>query len=253
MKLSNMIITKSREEIKKLRVSNVIVAEVLNILRERICDGITTLDLCRIAEEEAARRGGVPAFKGYRGFPHGLCTSVNDEVVHGIPGNRILKRGDIVSIDFGVFYDGYFGDAAFTVPVGSVNGRAKKLIEITEKSLYEGIKMAVAGGYLFDISSRVESLAEENGFSVVRDYVGHGIGTNLHEDPQIPNYGKKNHGARLIEGMVLAIEPMINAGRGDVVVKNDGWTAVTVDGSLSAHFEHSVAITNNGPYILSAL
>ena len=248
-----MVILRKPAEIAKIKASNVIVAEILQELRERVQAGITTLELDRCAEELARKRGAKPAFKGYRGYPFSLCISINDEVVHGMPSQRILKAGDIASLDFGVNYKGYFGDAALTVAVGAVSEEAAKLIKITEESLYLGISEAKVGNRLGDISASVQGHVEKSGFSVVRDFVGHGIGRNLHEEPQIPNFGKKGRGVELKAGMVLAIEPMVNAGTYKVTVLQDGWTVVTEDGKLSAHFEHSVAITENGPEVLSGL
>lgn len=249
---NDVIILKSPVEIEKMRASNLIVAEILDIIKENVAPGVTTMDLERICISELEKSKAKPAFKGYRGYPFCLCTSVNDEVVHGMPSaDRVLVEGDILSVDFGVSYDGYFGDAAFTSPVGAVPDEAARLIEVTRKALDRAIETARIGSRLFDISASIQGYVEENGFSVVRDFVGHGIGTSLHEPPQIPNFGTGGRGVRLKQGMVLAIEPMINVGSPDVRVLDDGWTAVTADGSLSSHFEHSVAITSNGPYVLS--
>jgi methionyl aminopeptidase len=248
-----MVILKLPDEIEKARASNRIVAEVLSRLREKVKPGVTTRELNKLAEEVTEKRGAKPAFKGYRGFPYSLCTSVNDQVVHGMPSERVLVEGDIIGIDFGVYHHGYFGDAAITLPVGKVDKKALMLMQVTEQSLYAGIEQIRAGNRLGDISAAVQGKVEIAGFSVVRDYVGHGVGKNLHEDPQIPNYGKKGRGVLLKTGMILAIEPMINEGDYKVRVLPDGWTVVTVDGSLSAHFEHSVAITDKGPDILSKL
>lgn len=248
-----MVILKSAEEIEKLRKSNYIVAEVLEGLKELIKPGISTRELDVYAEETVRERGAVPAFKGYMGYPASLCTSVNAEVVHGIPSDRVLKEGDIVSMDFGALYRGYYGDSAITVPVGKVSSVAVKLMEITNDALYKGINEAKAGNRLGDISAVVQNHVEDAGFSVVKDFVGHGIGRNLHEDPQIPNYGLRGRGIELKNGMVFAIEPMVNEGTFKVKVLKDGWTVVTSDGKLSAHFEHTVAITENGPVILSRL
>jgi len=248
-----MVILKLPEEIEKARASSQIVAEVLSKLRDKVKPGISTKELDRFAEDIARKRGAKPAFKGYRGYPYSLCTSVNEEVVHGMPSERILKEGDIISLDFGVCYNGFFGDAAITLPVGKIADSAQKLIEVTEQSLYAGIEQAKKGNRLGDISSSVQQIVEVPGFSVVRDFVGHGIGRNLHEDPQIPNYGKKGRGIELKRGMILAIEPMVNQGTYKVKIMQDAWTVVTEDGMLSAHFEHSVAITENGPDILSKL
>jgi methionyl aminopeptidase len=248
---NKMIILKRPEEIEKIRTSNIIVAEILKELKEKIRPGITTLELNRYSEELAKKRGATPAFKGYRGYPFALCTSVNSEVVHGMPSNRALKPGDIVSLDFGARYQGYYGDAAMTVPVGDVTEKARLLLQTTESSLYDGIQQARVGNRLGDISAAVQRRVEAAGFSVVRDFVGHGIGKDLHEEPQIPNYGVRGRGVELKSGMVLAIEPMVNAGTYKVRILSDGWTVVTEDGQLSAHFEHTVAITDEGPVILS--
>ncbi|MGC9975827.1 MAG: type I methionyl aminopeptidase [Syntrophales bacterium] len=248
-----MIVLKLPEEIERMRASNHIVAEILNTLRERVKPGVTTSELDVCSEELVRKRGAVPAFKGYMGYPNSLCISVNSEVVHGIPSNRVLDAGDIVSLDFGVYYKGYYGDAAITVPVGDISEEAARLIRITEQGLYNGIKEARAGKRLGDISAAVQICVENAGFSVVRDFVGHGIGKKLHEEPQIPNYGIKGRGIELKTGMVLAIEPMVNEGTYRVKVTDNGWTVVTEDGKLSAHFEHSVAITKNGPDILSRM
>jgi methionyl aminopeptidase len=246
-----MIILKRPEEIEKIRKSNIIVSEILRELKEKTRPGITTLELNRCSEELAKKKGAKPAFKGYRGYPFALCTSVNSEVVHGMPSSRVLKAGDIVSLDFGAFYQGYYGDAAITVPVGGIAEETRLLLEATEQSLYDGILQARAGNRLGDISAAVQNRVEAAGFSVVRDFVGHGIGKNLHEEPQVPNYGVSGRGVELKSGMVLAIEPMVNAGTYKVRVLSDGWTVVTEDGQLSAHFEHTVAITSEGPVILS--
>jgi len=246
-----MINLRTKEEIEKLRRSNRLVAQALLKVREAIKPGVRTAELDRIAEETIRKGGGRPAFKGYRGYPANLCVSVNEEVVHGIPGPRRLEEGDIVSLDLGVLMDGYYGDAAITVPVGEVSEEAKKLIEVTEEALHKGIEKARVGNRLYDISHAIQSWVESFGFSVVRDFVGHGIGRQLHEEPQVPNFGPPNQGPRLMVGMVLAIEPMVNAGGWQVKVREDGWTVVTADGSLSAHFEHTIAITEDGPDILS--
>jgi len=247
------VILKTPVEIDLMRRSSVIVAEVLGVLKGTVRPGITTLELEEIALEECARRKAKPAFKGYRGYPYCLCTSVNSEVVHGMPSASILQEGDILSIDFGVLSDGFYGDSALTVPVGKVTGDAARLIKITATSLDAAIEKARVGNHLSDISAAVQSCVEAEGFSVVRDFVGHGIGRELHEPPQVPNFGYPGRGIKLKAGMVLAIEPMINSGGHAVKVLDDGWTAVTVDGSLSAHFEHTVAITDNGPFVLSRI
>ena len=248
-----MVIIKRPDEIEKIRKSNLIVAEILNELKSIVRPGVTTKRLDEHAENMALSKKAKPAFKGYHGYPFSLCASVNDVVVHGMPSNRPLVPGDIVSLDFGVFYDGFYGDAAITVPVGDVSDEACKLIKCTEEALYQAIKSAIPGNRLGDISSSCQKRVEEEGYSVVRDYVGHGIGKNLHEDPQVPNYGIKGRGLELKVGMVLAIEPMVNRGAYKVKLLDDGWTVLTEDGSLSAHFEHTVAITEQGPDILSRL
>jgi methionyl aminopeptidase len=249
-----MIVLRSRREIEKLRAANQMVAGVLELMREQVRPGISTAALDRLAEDEIVRQGARPAFKGYAGFPATLCTSINHEIVHGIPSpKRKLKEGDIISIDVGVCLDGYFGDAAITVPVGEISPEAARLIEVTRVCLERAIARARPGERLHTLSYSVQEHAESNGFSVVRDFVGHGIGTELHEPPQIPNYGKPGTGLLLKPGMVLAIEPMINQGTWKVEVLNDGWTAVTRDRKLSAHFEHTIAITDNGSEILSLL
>lgn len=246
-----MVFLKCSEEIEILRTSNHIVAEILVLLKEKVLPGVTTADLDRYTEELVYKKGAKPAFKGYKGYPYSLCVSVNYEVVHGMPSKRILSDGDIVSLDFGVYYKGYYGDAAVTVPVGEVSESARKLIKTTEQCLFDGISEARAGNRLGDISAAIQQRAESAGYSVVRDFVGHGIGKSLHEEPQIPNYGVKGRGIELKAGMVLAIEPMINEGTYKVRVLDNGWTVVTDDGKLSAHFEHTVAITADGPDILS--
>jgi len=248
-----VIILKSRTEIERMRVSGRIVAEVLQILKERVKPGVSTLQLNELAEEEASRRGARAAFKGYSGYRYALCCSVNDQVVHGMPSKKPLQDGDLLSMDFGVIHEGFYGDAALTVAVGDVTPLAKRLLQITEESLYKGIEQALPGNHLSDISHAVQSHVENFGFSVVRDFVGHGIGRGLHESPQVPNYGAPGKGPRLKPGIVLAIEPMINEKGFEVKVLQDGWTAVTCDGGLSAHFEHTVAVTENGPDILTRL
>jgi len=246
-----MVILKRPDEIEKMRASNRIVAEILTALQEKTKPGITTIELDRYSEEMAKKKGAKPAFKGYRGYPFALCASVNAEVVHGMPSNRILKSGDIISLDFGVYYKGYYGDAAITVPIGDISEEAMKLLKITEQSLYDGIRQAEVGNRLGDISSVVQNDVEAAGFSVVRDFGGHGIGKRLHEEPHVPNYGIGGRGIELKSGMVLAIEPMVNTGTYKVNILDNGWTVVTEDGKLSAHFEHTVAITEQGPIILS--
>jgi len=248
-----MIILKSRQEIEKMRKSNALVAAILEELTKKIRPGVKTIELDRLSEEMALKKGARPAFKGYRGYPYSLCTSVNSEVVHGMPSERELKEGDIVSLDFGILNDGYYGDAAVTVPVGEIAPAAKRLLRVTEEALHRGIAEVRAGNRIGDISAAIQGHAEAAGFSVVRDLVGHGIGKNLHEDPQVPNYGSSGRGIELKAGMVFAIEPMVNEGTYRVDILRDGWTVVTADGKLSAHFEHSVAITENGPVILSRI
>lgn len=230
-----------------------IVAAVLHRVVENVKPGITTLELNAIAEQEVAKHNAKPAFRGYSGYPSSLCCSVNDQVVHGIPNTKPLDEGDIVSLDFGAYYDGFYGDAAVTVPVGDISATASKLISVTSRSLMVAIDKACSGNRLSDISNSVQVYVESYGYSVVRDFVGHGIGRSLHEQPQIPNYGDANKGPKLKPGMVFAIEPMVNEKSYDVKVLSDGWTAVTVDGGLSAHFEHTVAITENGPEILTII
>jgi len=246
-----MVIIKAPEEIEKIRTSSRIAAEILNEIEKTVEPGVRTIELEQYAEELADRKKVRPAFKGYNGFPFGLCVSVNSEVVHGMPSKRVLKEGDIVSLDYGVFYDGYYGDTAITVPVGKVSEESLMLLEVTKESLYRGIRETREGNRLGDVSAAIQGFVEDAGFSVVRDYVGHGIGKHLHEDPQVPNYGVKGRGLLLKKGMVLAIEPMVNAGKYSIRVLKDQWTVVTEDGKNSAHFEHSVAITENGPEILS--
>ena len=248
-----MIILKSPQEIERMKAAGRIVAEILALLADRARPGVTTLELNQFAEVQAEKSRVKPAFKGYSGYPYSLCCSVNEQVVHGMPSSRELVSGDILSIDFGVVKDGYFGDAAVTLPIGAIEAKAQRLIDATRESLAAAIDCANPGNRLSDISHAVQKYVEQRGFSVVRDFVGHGIGKDLHESPQIPNFGAPGKGVRLKPGMVLAIEPMINEKSADVKVLSDGWTAVTVDGGLSAHFEHSVAITDNGPVILTAL
>ena len=236
-----------------MRRSGRVVREVLDHLRMLIAPGATTMDLERAAEQKMKELGVKPAFKGYYDYPCVLCTSINEEIVHGIPSDkRVLKEGDIVSVDCGVVLDGYYGDAAITVPVGKeLKPELKKLLDVTEQSLYRGIEKVRIGNSVGDVGSAVQTYVEANGFSVVREFVGHGIGTRLHEEPQVPNFGMPGHGARLREGMVLAIEPMVNFGKPEARVLGDKWTAVTADGSYSAHFEHCVAVTKEGPVILT--
>ena len=247
-----MIILRSRAEIDKIKTSCLIVADILDVLIEHIKPGITTWELNAISEELASKKHAKPAFKGYQGYPFALCTSVNEEVVHGMPSKlRRLKEGDIISLDFGVVLDGYYGDGALTAPVGEIDEEAARLCAVTEQCLYEGISQAISGNRLSDISHAIQEYVEARGYSVVREFVGHGIGQHLHESPQIPNYGPPGKGVRLKPGMVLAVEPMINAGGPDVEILEDQWTAVTRDRKLSAHFEHTIAITEDGPQILT--
>lgn len=246
-----MIIYKSREEIETMDRCNRVVAQILAELKGQVEPGVTTADLDRLAETRCREAGVRPAFKGYRGYPCVLCTSVNEEVVHGIPSpKKVLKEGDIIGLDFGVVLDGYFGDAAVTVPVGRISREARELLSVTRESLHRGIQAARPGKRLSDISVAVQTHAESHGYAVVREFVGHGIGTSLHEDPQVPNYGNPGSGPVLKEGLVLAIEPMVNIGGPAVRIHSDGWTASTIDGSLSAHFERSIAITEDGPLVL---
>jgi methionyl aminopeptidase len=247
------IVCKSAAEIEKMRRSGRIVRDVLDHLRTLVAPGVTTMDLERAAEQRMKDLGAKPAFKGYFDYPCVLCTSVNEEIVHGIPSEkRVLQAGEIVSIDCGVVLDGYYGDAAITVPVdGSITPEMRKLLEVTEASLHRAIEASRIGNAVGDVGAAVQEFVEANGFSVVREFVGHGIGTRLHEEPQVPNFGSRGHGARLREGMVLAIEPMVNSGKPGTRVLDDKWTAVTADGSCSAHFEHCVAVTKDGPVILT--
>ncbi|HHW39828.1 MAG TPA: type I methionyl aminopeptidase [Syntrophomonadaceae bacterium] len=248
-----MIILKSAQEIKYMREAGRITALALHELGNRIRPGITTGELNRYAEEFLQRAGATPAFLGYHGFPASICASVNNEVVHGIPGLRKLENGDIISIDMGAVYHGYYGDSAATFPVGEISEEASRLLEVTRRALYEGISKAVAGNRIGDISAAVQTFVEANGFHVVRDFVGHGIGRNMHEEPQVPNFGKPGLGPRLQAGMALAIEPMVNVGTHEVVVMPDRWTVITKDGSLSAHFEHTIVVTEGQPEILTLL
>jgi len=248
-----MIFCKSWSEIQTMDRSNRIVLDVLHRLREMVVPGVTTEDLDRKAEEWTREAGAIPAFKGYRGYPASLCASPNDVIVHGIPSRRPLNDGDIVGLDYGVIVDGFYGDSAMTVPVGEVSEEARKLMKVTEESLYLGIVEAKIGNRVQDIGFKVQQHAEKNGYSVVLEFTGHGIGRRLHEDPQVPNYGKPGLGEKLTDGMVLAIEPMLCSGGNEVVVEDDQWTARTADGSLAAHFERSVALTPSGPWILGEM
>ncbi|MBL02431.1 MAG: type I methionyl aminopeptidase [Acidobacteria bacterium] len=246
-----MIVCKSASELVRMRTANALVADVLGALEAMVLPGVTTLDLDAVAESLVREGGAEPAFKGYRGFPATVCASVNEEVVHGIPSKRPLKAGDIVSLDVGVLLDGFYGDSALTVPVGEISVAAAKLLSVTEQSLERAISAVRAGARVSDLGHAVQHYVEANGYSVVREFVGHGIGTKLHEEPQIPNYGQPGQGPRLAEGMVLAIEPMVNIGSATVKILKDGWTAVTSDGNLSAHFEHTVAVTAEGAEVLT--
>ena len=246
-----MIVRKSPADIDRMRGANALVAEVLSELGRLVAPGVSTLELDAVAERRIREAGAVPAFKGYQGYPATLCASVNEAVVHGIPSSAPLVAGDIVSLDMGVVLDGYYGDSAITVPVGRVPDRVAELLRVTREALDLGIARVLVGGHVSDIGHHVQRHVEAHGFSVVREFVGHGIGVQLHEEPQIPNYGDPGHGPRLETGMVLAIEPMVTLGRPAVKVLGDGWTAVTRDGSLAAHFEHTVAVTEGGPDILT--
>ena len=248
-----MIILKSPEEIKKIAQSCLIVAKTLDYIKDMLRPGITTKEIEHFADEYIRSNNAVPAFKGYKGFPASICTSVNNEVIHGIPSQRVLEEGDILGVDLGVYKDGFYGDTAHTFPVGKIHPDAERLLRVAEDALYKGIENARAGNRVSDISCSIQTYAEGNGFSVVRAFVGHGIGRALHEDPQIPNFGSPNRGPRLREGMTLAIEPMVNEGSYEVVILDDTWTAVTMDGKLSAHFEHTVLVTSDVPQILTKI
>lgn len=244
---------KNAFEIEAMRQAGKIVAETLSKIEEIIKPGITTFEIDRIAEQFINSQGAKPSFKGYAGYPASVCASINDVVIHGIPDSRILEEGDIISIDCGAMINGYHGDAARTFPVGKISKEAEDLIRVTKESFFKGVEKAVVGNRLYDISYAIQSYAESYGYSVVRDFVGHGIGTEMHEEPEVPNYGRPGRGPKLVSGMVLAIEPMINAGKYHVKVKPDGWTVVTVDGSLAAHYENTVAILDNGPELLTLI
>lgn len=249
-----MVVLKTGRELGIMREACRISAGALDLIGRAVEPGVTTAELDRIAEQYILSQGGTPNFKNYQGYPATACISINHEVIHGIPNkNRVLKPGDIVSVDLGAKFGGYHGDNAATFAVGDISPDAKRLIDTTRESLYEGIKMARAGGRIGDIGYAVQSYVEARGYSVVRDFVGHGIGTNLHEAPEVPNFGILGRGIRLLPGMTIAIEPMVNAGKPDVKVMPDGWTVLTKDGSLSAHFEHTVAITPDGPQIMTKL
>jgi methionyl aminopeptidase len=247
-----MIPLKSERDLEMLRKSGKILANAMQRLKEFIKVGVSTIEIDRLAEDLVRKQDAAPAFKGYRGFPANICTSINEEIVHGIPSERILRDGDIISLDLGVEYQGYFSDAAITLGVGRVGSKTKKLLEVTKQALARGIKQARVNNNLSDISCAIQSYAEKYGFSVVRQFVGHGIGYHLHEEPEIPNFGRPHEGAQLKSGMVFAIEPMVNMGTWECVILDNGWTAVTKDGLASAHFEHTVAITENGPEILTS-
>lgn len=248
-----MIILKSKREIEIMREAGRIVAEAHNQIKEKIRPGITTLELDEIAEKTILKHNAIPGFKGYGGFPNTICSSVNHEIIHGIPSSKVLKEGDIISVDIGSIYEGYYGDSAKTYSIGKISEEDEKLIRVTRESFYEGIKYARLGYRLSDISNAIQKHLESNGLHVVKDYVGHGIGKNMHEDPPIPNYGLPGKGPRLEKGMVLAIEPMANIGTSKTKVLSDEWTVVTVDGSNSAHYEHTIAITDDEPDILTLL
>jgi len=248
-----VIVCRSAAELEKMRAAGRLVGEVLTALTPSVVPGVTTAELDEVAEKMITDAGAIPAFKGYHGYPATICSSINEEVIHGIPsGQRVLREGDILSIDVGASLEGYFGDSAITLPVGQVSEEAARLLTVTEEALYKAIEVARPGGRVSDIGHAVQKHVEAYGFSVVREFVGHGIGQKMHEEPQVPNYGEAGRGPRLAEGMVLAIEPMVNAGKPAVKVLSDGWTAVTRDKSLSAHFEHTVAITASGAWILTA-
>jgi len=246
-----MIELKSEREIRIIRENGRIIGLTLSYLKEKIRPGIKTIELDKFAEEFIVKRNAIPAFKGYHGYPGNICTSINDEVVHGIPGERVLKEGEIISVDIGVLKNGFYADGAWTFPIGEISDQTKRLLEVTLKSLEAGISQALTGNRLGDISYAVQSLAEKNGYSVVRDLTGHGIGRQMHEDPPVPNFGSPGTGLLLKEGMILAIEPMVNAGGYEIKTLEDNWTVVTLDGSLSAHFEHTIAVTQDGPEILT--
>jgi methionyl aminopeptidase len=248
-----MILLKSPREIARMEKANRIVAEILEEVKERVRPGVETRELDELAEEACGRHGVKPAFKGYRGYPGSICISVNEEIVHGIPGARVIRDGDLVSLDFGVRYDGFYGDAALTLAVGEVSPEARKLMAATAESLDAAIAQVQVGAHLTNISHAVQTVVEGHGFSVIREFVGHGIGRSLHEDPQIPNFGPPGRGPKLEAGMTLAIEPMTSSGSWRVRILQDGWTAVTQDGSLAAHFEHTVALTDKGAVVLSRL
>jgi methionyl aminopeptidase len=247
-----MINLKTPREIERMKPASRIVAEILLELREVVRDGITTGDIDRLAEEKTLKRNAKPAFKGYRGFPASICVSINSEVVHGIPSNkRVIRNGDVVGLDFGVIFDGFFGDSAVTVPIGDIPSEVQNLLKVTEQSLYKAIEAAMPGNFLSDVSAAIQNLADANHFGIVREFCGHGIGRALHEDPPVLNYVQSGKGPKVKPGLVIAIEPMINLGTEKVRVLEDGWTVVTLDGRPSAHFEHTIAVTPEGPEILT--
>jgi len=246
-----MIPLKSDKDLDAMRKAGAILAGIMRDLRKIVKPGVSTAEIDKFAEELLLRGNVMPAFKGYRGFPATICTSVNEEIVHGIPGGRVLLEGDIIGLDLGLLYEGYYSDSAVTLPVGQIDKKKKKLIEVTRNALWEGVKQARVDNHLFDISSAIQNYVEKNGFSVVRQFVGHGIGKDLHEEPEIPNFGRSGCGPLLKKGMVLAIEPMVNMGGWQAVLMDNGWTAVTKDGSPSAHFEHTIAVSEKSAEILT--
>jgi methionyl aminopeptidase len=248
-----MVIRKSRNELEKMRSAGLIVAETLRDLRRMVEPGITTRDLDAYAEKKIRSAGADPTFKGYKGFPASICASVNDEVVHGIPSDRKLREGDIIKIDCGATLDGYVGDAAISVAVGAISPELERLMQITRDSLFRAMEKMIPGNRLYDVSFAVQEYVEEHGFSIVREFCGHGIGQRMHEDPQVPNYGRPGTGPKLKEGWVLAVEPMVNAGTHEVKILPDGWTVKTRDGKASSHFEHTIAVTEDGPVVMTAL
>ncbi|MCX5751038.1 MAG: type I methionyl aminopeptidase [Candidatus Saganbacteria bacterium] len=248
-----MILIKNREEVEKIRRACQIVAKILELVKARVVPGAVIFELDAFAEEEMIKAGGQPAFKGYRGYSHATCMSLNEEIVHGIPNNRVLKEGDLLAVDVGVIFEDYYGDAAETCAVGRISGKKQKLLDVTKETLFLGIEKARAGNHLGDISAVIERNALKHGYQVVRELYGHGVGKNLHEDPLIPNFGKEGEGPELKAGMVLAIEPMLNMGTWRIKTLGDGWTVVTADGSLSAHFEHTILLTKGEPEVLSLL
>lgn len=246
-----MISIKSVAQIDKMKRAGEIVALTHELMKKNVCDGVTTKELDRIAEEFIRSKGAIPSFKNYNGFPASICASINDVVIHGIPDNTRLKNGDIIGIDIGAYIDGYHGDSANTYGVGEISKEAADLIAVTKGGFEEGIKQAVSGNRIGDISAAIQKYVEDRGYSIVREFVGHGVGAKMHEDPEVPNYGKAGHGPRLSSGMTIAVEPMVNAGNRGILMLDDDWTVVTEDGSLSAHYEHSIAITKNEPILLT--